>query len=132
MGSVLRVAPYVLDEEAQNRTLEIEVAIEDRSLAETLLPGTSADAEVILEARDDVLRVPTSALMREEKVLVLEGGELVEREIEVGLRNWQFGEVRAGRGEGERVVVALDRLEIVAGARAEAQGDSDEEPGLGS
>ncbi len=132
MGSVLRVAPYVLDEEAQNRTLEIEVALEDRSLAETLLPGTSADAEVILEARDDVLRVPTSALMREEKVLVLEGGELVEREIEVGLRNWQFVEVRSGLDEGERVVVSLDRLEIVAGARAEAQRESDEEAGLGS
>ena len=132
MGSVLRVAPYVLDEEAQNRTLEIEVAIDDRSLAETLLPGTSADAEVILEARDDVLRVPTSALMREEKVLVLEGGGLVEREIEVGLRNWQFVEVRSGLDEGERVVVSLDRLEIVAGARAEAQGGSDEEAGLGS
>ncbi|MGY8738214.1 MAG: HlyD family efflux transporter periplasmic adaptor subunit, partial [bacterium] len=29
LGSVLRVAPYVLDEEAQNRTLEIEVEMND-------------------------------------------------------------------------------------------------------
>ncbi|MCR9094853.1 MAG: efflux RND transporter periplasmic adaptor subunit [bacterium] len=123
-GSVLRVAPYVLDEEAQNRTLEIEVALVDAAVAESLLPGTSADAEVVLDARDDVIRVPTSALMRNERVLVLEDGELVEREIEVGLRNWQFAEVRSGLEEDERLVVALDRLEIVAGARAVPDADS--------
>lgn len=117
-GAVLRVAPYVLDEEAQNRTLEIEVALDDPEVAESLLPGTSADAEVVLDVRSDVIRVPTSALLRNERVLLLEDGELVERAIEVGLRNWQFTEVRSGLEEGERIVVALDRLEIVAGARA--------------
>lgn len=124
-GKVLRVAPYVLDEEAQNRTLEIEVEIDDPAIAESLLPGTSADAEVVLEARTDVIRVPTSALMRNERVLVLHEEELVEREIEVGLRNWQFAEVRSGLEEGEKIVVALDRLEIVAGARAVADPESE-------
>ncbi|MGB0620333.1 MAG: efflux RND transporter periplasmic adaptor subunit [Myxococcota bacterium] len=124
-GKVLRVAPYVLDEEAQNRTLEIEVEIDDPAIAESLLPGTSADAEVVLEARTDVIRVPTSALMRNERVLVLQEEELVEREIEVGLRNWQFAEVRSGLEEGEKIVVALDRLEIVAGARAVADPESE-------
>lgn len=117
-GAVLRVAPYVLDEEAQNRTLEIEVALDDSKVAESLLPGTSADAEVVLDVRSDVIRVPTSALLRNERVLLLEDGELVERAIEVGLRNWQFAEVRSGLEGGEWIVVALDRLEIVAGARA--------------
>lgn len=117
-GSVLRVAPYVLDEEAQNRTLEIEVAIDDPEIAESLLPGTSADAEVILEALDQVLRVPTSALLQNQSVLILEDGQLVERPIEIGLRNWQFAEVLGGLVEGEQVVVALDKLEIEAGAKA--------------
>ena len=117
-GAVLRVAPYVLDEEAQNRTLEIEVALDDPKVAESLLPGTSADAEVVLDVRSDVIRVPTSALLRNERVLLLEDGELVERTIEVGLRNWQFAEVRSGLAGDEQIVVALDRLEIVAGARA--------------
>jgi HlyD family secretion protein len=127
-GHVLRVAPYVLDEEAQNRTLEIEVAVDDPAIAESLLPGTSADAEVILDARDDVLRVPTSALMQNQRVLVLEGGELKERTIEVGLRNWQFVEVRSGLQGGEALVVVLDKLEIEPGARAVA---SPEDPPRG-
>lgn len=124
-GAVLRVAPYVLDEEAQNRTLEIEVALDDSEVAESLLPGTSADAEVVLDVRSDVIRVPTSALLRNERVLLLEDGELVERAIEVGLRNWQFAEVRSGLVGGERIVVALDRLEIVVGARAVPDAASD-------
>ncbi len=119
-GRVARVAPYVLDTEAQNRTLEIEVALDDPAVSETLLPGTSADAEVVLETREDVLRIPTSALLRSEKVLVLEAGRLVERRVELGLRNWQYAEVRGGLEPGEPVVVALDDKEIVAGARAVA------------
>ena len=117
-GVVSRVAPYVVDVEAQNRTLEIEVEIEDREEAETFLPGTSADVEVILEARDGVLRIPTSALLQNDRVLVIEDGRLVEREVELGLRNWQFAEVRGGLEEGEEIVISLDRVEIVAGARA--------------
>jgi HlyD family secretion protein len=119
-GSVVRVAPYVLDLEAQNRTLDIEVELADPTIAETLLPGTSADAEVILDVREGVLRVPTSALVQNESVLVLEDGELVERAVELGLRNWQYAEILSGLEEGELVVAALDKLEIVAGARAVA------------
>jgi HlyD family secretion protein len=117
-GTVARVAPYVLDVEAQNRTLEIEVELDDAARAETLLPGTSADVEVILDARDDVLRIPTSALLQNERVLAIEKGRLVEREIELGLRNWQFAEVRSGLSEGDEIVISLDRVEIEAGARA--------------
>lgn len=119
-GTVSRVAPYVLDEEAQNRTLEIEISIDDAELAASLLPGTSADAEVILEQRSDVLRVPTSALLRRRAVLVLVDGRLVEREVRLGLRNWQFAEVLSGLALGEQVVVSLDKIEIKAGVRATA------------
>jgi HlyD family secretion protein len=123
-GRVARVAPYVLDTEAQNRTLEIEVALDDPAISATLLPGTSADAEVVLETRADVLRIPTSALLQSEKVLVLESGRLVERAVELGLRNWQYAEVRSGLEAGESIVVALDDKEIVAGARAVASAES--------
>ncbi len=117
-GRVSRVAPYVVDLEAQNRTLEIEVELEDPAVAASLLPGTSADAEVVLETRRDVLRVPTTALLKNRAVLLLEGGRLVRREVELGLRNWRFAEVRSGLSEGDEIVVSLDKVEIEAGARA--------------
>ncbi len=117
-GKIARVAPYVLDVEAQNRTVAIEVELLDLAGA-TLLPGTSADAEVILERHDSALRLPASALLAGDRVLVVDGDTLVEREIRVGLRNWQFVEVSAGLDQGDRVVTSHDREEIRAGARVD-------------
>lgn len=115
---VVEVAPYVMDRLEQNRTVEIELELDDATVAGTLLPGTSADAEVILQTRDAVLRVPTSSLLEGGRVLVLERDRLVERRLELGLRNWDLTEVVGGLAGGERVVVSLDRPEVKAGARA--------------
>ena len=123
-GRVSRVAPYVLDLEAQNRTVEIEVEFETHG--EHLLPGTSADVEIILRVRDDAVRVPTAAIMEGNKALVLSDGELVERELTPGLRNWDFTEVVGGLEEGELVVTSLDRVEVAAGARAEISDDEED------
>ena len=87
-------------------------------MAAGLLPGTSADVEVILSARDDVLRVPTQALLEGGRVLVLEHDRLVERALQTGLRNWDMTEVASGLAVGDRVVTSLDRPEVKAGARA--------------
>jgi HlyD family secretion protein len=48
-------------------------------------------------------------------VLVVEDDVLVEREIETGLRNWDYVEVQSGLEEGEVVVTSLDRVEVEAG-----------------
>ncbi len=118
-SQVTRVAPYVLDIEQQNRTVEVEVELDDAEFAATLLPGTSADVEVILKTRDGVPRIPTSALMEGNRVLILADGLLEERQLEIGLRNWDFIEVVSGLETGEQVVISLDRVEVTAGAEAQ-------------
>jgi HlyD family secretion protein len=117
-GRVVRVAPYILDLEAQNRTVEIEVELDDAAFSAQLLPGTSADVEVVLSKIEDALRVPTSTLIEGSRVLVFDGEKLEGRAIEIGLRNWDFVEVRSGLKAGERVVSSLDRPEVKAGAKA--------------
>lgn len=121
-GRLVRVAPYVLDVLEQNRTVEIEVAPADPQVAATLLPGTSADVEVILARREGVPRIPTAAIAEGGKVLVLGGGRLDERTVTTGMRNWQFAEVKSGVAVGEEVVVARDSPEIKASAKARAKG----------
>ncbi len=123
-GKLLRVAPYVLDLQEQNRTVEIDVALDDREFAAMLLPGTSADVEVILRVQEGALRIPTSALMTGQRVLVFGGSKLEEREVQIGLRNWDFTQIVSGLEAGDRVVVSLDRPEIVAGADAVLAGGS--------
>lgn len=127
-GRLDRVAPYVLDLQEQNRTVEIEAVLTDPDSAQGFLPGTSADVEVILARRDGVLRVPTSAIAEGGRVLVLAGGRLVERTVRTGLRNWQFTEIRSGLAPGEQVVTARESAEVRAGARAHAQDQVREGP----
>lgn len=117
-GRIVRIAPYVLDVEKQNRTLEVEVELDDEAFAATLLPGTSADIEVILEVKDDVLRIPSFALMPDSRVLVFEDSSLFERRVEVGIRNWDWTEIVEGLREGEALVTNLDRSEVSAGTEA--------------
>jgi HlyD family secretion protein len=119
------VAPYVLDLEAQNRTVEIEVELLDAETSRSLLPGTSADVEVILQTLSDVLRIPTNALMQSNQVLVIQDGILVERDIETGLRNWDFVEVTAGLQEGELIVSSLDQEDLEAGREVEISSDDE-------
>jgi HlyD family secretion protein len=118
-GFVRRVAPYVLDVEKQARTVEIEAEIENPA-ADNLLPGYSADVEVILDTRENVLRVPTQAVIDGKRVFVLDEGarQLRERQITPGLANWEFTEVAAGLTEGEPVVVTVDREGVKDGATA--------------
>jgi len=118
-GRVRRIAPYVLAVEKQARTVEVEVEFDRPAEARHLLVGYSADIEVVLGGRDNVVRVPTPALMPGKRVLVLGAdGLLQERRIEAGLANWEFTEVKSGLGRGDRVVTSLEREGVKAGARA--------------
>lgn len=116
-GTVKRVAPYVSAVEKQARTVDIEATFEKPDEPGKLLVGYSADVEVILAVRDNVVRVPTAALLEGGRVLVTgKDGKLEERTIKTGLANWEFTEVLEGLAAGERVVTSLERAGVKAGA----------------
>lgn len=121
-GNVARVAPFVLDVLEQNRTVEIEVELAEPTAAAGLLPGLSADVEIIISRVDGVLRLPTAAIAEGGKVLLLADGRLAERRVETGKRNWQLTEVREGVAEGELVVTSRDSTAVKAGSRARTRG----------
>ena len=121
-GKLRRIAPYVLALEKQARTVEVEVDFESPAEIRHLLVGYSADIEVVVDARDDVPRIPTSALMPGSRVLVFNAdGVLEERKIETGLSNWEFTEAKGGLARGDRVVTSLEREGVKAGAKAVAE-----------
>jgi HlyD family secretion protein len=59
-------------------------------------------------------------LLEGNRVLMASDGRLVERQVEIGLKNWDYAEVTGGVEEGQRVVISLDRVEVKAGARVQA------------
>lgn len=116
-GKVKRVAPYITAVEKQARTVDIEATFDRPEEPGKLLVGYSADVEVVLAVREDVVRAPTAALLEGGRVLVAgKDGRLEERRIKPGLSNWEFTEVLEGLEAGERVVTSLERVGVKAGA----------------
>ena len=121
-GKVKRIAPYVLDIEKQARTVDVEVDFANTEDSHNMLPGYSADIEVILAEQRNTLRIPTEAILEGNKVLVLgDEGILQQRQITSGLSNWEFTEVLEGLKENERIVVSVDRDGVEDGAHAESE-----------
>ena len=120
-GRVRRVAPYITAVEKQARTVEVEIDFAHPAEAKGLLVGYSADVEIVLAVREDVLRVPTAALREGDRVLVEDGGVLRERTLATGVANWEFTEVSEGLAAGERVVLSLEREGVRAEARVIAE-----------
>jgi HlyD family secretion protein len=116
-GRVRRIAPYVLDLEKQARTVDVEVEFVNPEDLKALLAGYSADAEIVLDVRENVSRVPTQALLEGGRVLVISEGRLHERQLRTGLANWQYTEVLSGVQPGDAIVLSVERQGLLPGAR---------------
>jgi len=118
-GTVKRIAPYVLEIEKQARTVAVEVDFVCQQGCENMLPGYSADIEVILDDQDNALRIPTEAILEGNKVLIFTADKLLEqREITTGLNNWEWTQVIEGLSEGDEVVVSVEREGVEHGVAA--------------
>ncbi|RJQ68530.1 MAG: efflux RND transporter periplasmic adaptor subunit [Desulfobacteraceae bacterium] len=119
-GRVRRIADYVLDFEKQARTVDVEVAFSQPGRSDPLLAGYSADIEVILGVRRDVVRVPTEAVLEGRRVYLFlpQHGRLAARTIRSGLSNWDWTEVTEGLAPGDLVVVNVDAPGLKDGAAA--------------
>ena len=126
-ATVRRVAPYVLDLEKQARTVEIEAIFDNPN--QTLLPGYSADIEVIIDRVENVLSIPTQLIMRDNYVYVIdpETMTLTKEQIEIGIGNWQYTEVTNGLSKDDQVVLSVDREGVKAGIVVVVEKDDAEE-----
>lgn len=124
-GSISRIAPYVLDLEKQARTAEIDVQFDDPGVRERLLVGYSADIDIVLETRENVVRVPTEAVMEDNEVYRFNRatGTLEKVTLETGLRNWNYTEVTDGLKAGDEVLLSLDIPELADGLEVTPRDD---------
>ena len=120
-GRVRRISDYVLELEKQARTVDVEVDFVNDEDTERLLAGYSADVEIVLATREEVLRLPTEAVLDGRLVFVYhtETGTLGERRITIGISNWMYTEVQAGLSEKDRVVINVENPDIKDGGAAE-------------
>jgi len=118
-GRVRRIAPYVLEMEKQARTVAVEVDFLCPEECQGMLPGYSADIEVIIKENEKALRIPTEAVLEGNKVLVFTSeNRLQRREIKTGLSNWAWTEATEGLVEGDEVVLSVERDGVADGVDA--------------
>jgi RND family efflux transporter MFP subunit len=107
-GRVVRLAPIVQE---LNRTLTVEAEVPNER--GHLRPGAFARAEIVTDAAQPVLTVPSSALVvfaGVEKVLVVRGGKTTEVRVQTGRRLGQDVEIVEGLKRGDLVVDRPDNL----------------------
>lgn len=122
-GKVKSVANYVEDREKQARTVDIDVDFDQPDQLPRLLPGYSADVEIILSEQTNTLRIPTEAIIDNRYVLVFDKNSQTLKRVEItfGLQNWKFTQIKTGLSEGDYVVTSLDRKGVVDGAAAKLE-----------
>jgi RND family efflux transporter MFP subunit len=117
-----KVARFSVDVREDTRTMHTEVDVPNPQ--RVLLPGLYADAELVLDRKDDVPTVPVQALNHEgdkTTVFVVRGnGEIEDRAVQLGLQTASDAEIVSGLNEGEQVVVS-DRSGLKSGQKVHSQ-----------
>jgi RND family efflux transporter MFP subunit len=89
------------DPETQRYTIVLDL----ENPPENLLAGMTGEMNIITGQHENALLVPTRALLVDQ-VLVVNGGVVQSRTVQVGYRTLDFAEVLGGLAEGDRVIVA--------------------------
>jgi HlyD family secretion protein len=109
------ISPTVTRNADMTRTLDIDVRIDDGR--DKFVVGMSADVIIVAAEKDNVLRVPSEALIREEEAYVVENGRAAKRKVKIGVGNWQFKEITEGLSEGETFITSVSLKELKPGVR---------------
>lgn len=127
-GHITRIAPYVMEVEKQARTVDVDVRFDNFPKDVPLLVGYSADIEIILDERNDVLRVPTETIIDKRFVYVLDDDGIVHKtEFTPGLANWTHTEIAAGLQAGDKVVLTPDHVGLKDGVPAKIDDGSEKD-----
>jgi multidrug efflux pump subunit AcrA (membrane-fusion protein) len=93
--------------------LRIEVSVTDlaQAVAAGVRPGMSANVDVQVAEKLNVLSLPTNVIIgrgTKRSVYVIASGIARARSVETGLSSWERTEIVSGLGEGEVVVGTLN------------------------
>lgn len=114
-GEVEYIAPVVMLNPDLSRTLNVKVRVlEDQ---EKFIPGMSADVVVLVDEKEDVLYLPSEALVRQRYAYVVENGIARRREVKIGIGNWKTTEILEGLQEGETVITSVSIKELQDGVK---------------
>lgn len=116
-GTLSDITPLVSTTLEQNRTVPIKISLPVRP---EFTVGMSADVEIIVDSRDDVLYLPTNAVLEKdhEKYVYIANGHRAKRvSVSTGITNWDLTEITSGLADRALVIIPTDEKKLAAGAR---------------
>jgi len=117
-----KVARSSVDVREDTRTMHTEVDVRNRD--HVLVPGLYAEADLVLEHKEDIPTIPLQAVNHQgdkTTVYVVTGSnELEDRPVSLGIQTANDAEVVAGLREGETIVVS-DRAGLKPGEKISPQ-----------
>jgi len=112
-GTIAEIAPTAATSGVGVVTYLVTINIEPEDV--TLRPGMTANASIVVEEIDDVLKIPNWAVRLDRETgrafvfRLRSDGSVEEVTVETGLRNDQFSQVLSGLSVGDVIVVTNER-----------------------
>ena len=100
-GAKVSAIQPAADPETQRYTIVLDL----ENPPENLMAGMTGEMNIITGTRENVLVLPTRALVVDQ-ALIVKGGVIQSRTVKVGYRTLDFSEIVAGLAEGDRVVLS--------------------------
>ncbi len=108
-GTIYKISPIVAGQKQETRTFEIRIEFTGKK--PVLKTGMSADIEVLTDMLSNVISIPTQSIMdRQGKkmVYIIKDNRALLKEIDIGISNWNFTEIKNGLNEGDMVIIEPD------------------------
>jgi len=127
-GVVSKLDPTVRKDEKGARTLRLEVEVSDlpHAVAAGVRPGMSANVDVRVAEKQDVLSLPTNVIIgrgTKRSVYLIDQGVARERPIQIGMSSWERTEIASGLAQGDRVVANLNAKGLADGVPVQPSGE---------
>jgi RND family efflux transporter MFP subunit len=112
-GTVRRISPIVSGGKLETRTADVWIYFDKKQ--NRIKPGMSADVEILVTTLENVLSVPSQAVIEREgkkQVFVFSGKDLKSgdtgvarlRPVEIGETNWSYTQITKGLNAGDYVI----------------------------
>lgn len=115
-ATVRKVVPFVSSIREQDRTSEIELAVDNEGI---LLPaGASADVEIVTDTKSDVVTALSKAVLgrgKERYVYRIESGRVRKTQVQVGISGFSVTEIVSGLNDGDELAIPSDKADLKDG-----------------
>lgn len=129
-GTIKRISPIVSGGKLETRTADVWIYFNEKQ--PRIKPGMSADVEILVATLQDVLSVPSQAVIEREgkkQVFVADGSPLKRgsqatvklRPVEIGETNWSNTQITGGLKSGDYVITTPEAAGLKDGVKVKIE-----------